>query len=90
MASPSSVKLGLPPSAISFRQLFARVSGEHVEALDRAAKSQSGLDVALGKMKAKSAGGQCRARLSTPSTISIATSVTRASHAEGSAASAKR
>jgi hypothetical protein len=54
--------------------LFARASGEHVEAVGRAGKSHRGADVAHGKMKAKSAGGQCRARLSTPSTISIATS----------------
>ena len=61
MAAPSSVKLGLPPSAISLRRLFAPASGEHVEALDRAGKSHRGVDVALGKMKAKSAGDQRRA-----------------------------
>jgi hypothetical protein len=61
MAAPSSVKVGLPPSAISFRRSFAPASGEHVEALDRAGKSQSGIDVALEKVKAKSAGDQHRA-----------------------------
>jgi hypothetical protein len=79
----------LPPSAISFRRSFAPASWEQVEALNRAGKRHSGLDVALGKVKAKSAGGQRRARLSTPSTVFIAASVTRASQAEGSAASAK-
>lgn len=58
MAAPSSVKVGLPPSAISFRRLFARASGEHVEALDRTGKRHRGVDVALGKMKAKSVGDQ--------------------------------
>jgi hypothetical protein len=41
--------------------LFAPASGEHVEALDCAGESQSGVDVALGKMKAKFAGDQPRA-----------------------------
>jgi hypothetical protein len=36
--------------------LFALASGEHVEALGGAGKSHRGLDVALGKMKANSAG----------------------------------
>jgi hypothetical protein len=61
MAAPSSVKVGLPPAAISFRRLIAHASGEQFEALDRAGKSQSVVDVALGKMKAKSAGDQRRA-----------------------------
>ena len=55
MTAPLSVKVGLPPSAISFRRLFARASGEHVEALDSAGKRHRAVDVALGKMKAKSA-----------------------------------
>jgi hypothetical protein len=37
-----------------FGGLFAPASGEHVVALDRAGKSHRGVDVALGKMKAKS------------------------------------
>src|ERR1700720_1989652 len=87
MAAPSAVKMGLPPFVISFQRLFARASGEHVEPLHRAEKSQRGVDVALRKMKAKSTGGRCRARLSTPSATSIATSVTRTSQAAGSATS---
>jgi hypothetical protein len=59
MAAPSSVNVGLPSSAISFRRLFAPAFGEHVEALGAPGKSQS--VVALAKMKAKSAGGQRRA-----------------------------
>ena len=66
MAAPSSVKVGLPPSAISFRRLFAPASGEHVEALDRAGKSHRGVDVALGKMKAKSPGDRRRANILHP------------------------
>jgi hypothetical protein len=58
MAAPSAVKVGLPPSAISFRRLFAPASREHVETPGRAEKCHRGVDVALGKVKAKSAGDQ--------------------------------
>src|ERR1700730_4282767 len=57
----ASVTVGLPPCAISIRRLFAPTSGERVEALDRVGKRHRGVGVALGKVKAKSAGDQCRA-----------------------------